>query len=168
MTKRFSASLFFLPSLIIPLMVLQGCGDDHTPTAPAGSSMVTFSFQRLEPLEGGLSYQAWAVEETGEGSFRGHPLAVFNVNQAGQVVTPVSGTLISTAFEAPLDAEELIAVGVTVETTVVGVSIPSDVFILGGPVIGGVAQMRVSVWSEDLASVLLCERFSTSSIRTPV
>jgi len=156
MTKRFSASQFFLPSLIISLMVLQGCGDDHTPTAPTGSSMVTFSFQGLEPLEGGLSYQAWAAEETGEGSFKGHPLGVFNVNQAGQVVTPVSGTLISAAFEAPLDAEDLFAVGVTVETTVVGVSIPSDVFILGGPVIGGVAQMTTDHWlgiGYDLSAV---------------
>ncbi len=146
MTKRISASGPFLFSLISLFLVLQGCGDDEGPTAPTGSSMVTFSFQRLGPLDEGLSYQAWAVEETGETSYRGHPLAVFNVNQAGQVVAPVSGTVISATFEAPLDAEDLYGVGITVETSVVGVSIPSDVFIIGGPVVGGVAQMTTDHW----------------------
>ena len=156
MTKRYSVSPYLVPSLVIALMVLQGCGNDHSPTAPAGSSMVTLSFQRLEPLEGGLSYQAWAVEERDDGSFRGHPFATFNMNQAGQVVTPVSGAVITGGFEAPLDAEDLFGVGLTIETSVVGVTIPSDTFILGGPVVGGVVQMTTDHWlgiGQDLSVI---------------
>jgi hypothetical protein len=145
MTKRPYASRLFLSPLVALLPVLLGCGDDNTVTEPKGSSVVTFSFQRLEPLEGGLNYQAWAVEENA-GSVTGYPLGLFNLNQAGQLVTPLSGTVITGGFEAPLDAEDVFAVGLTIERSNVEVTIPSYTFLMGGPVTGGEAQMTTDFW----------------------
>jgi len=156
MTKPLSASRLFLSSLVALFLVLQGCGDDDEPTGPTGSSIVTFSFQRLEPMEGGLNYQGWAVKENGDGSFTGFPIGLFNINQAGQVVTPISGTVITGGFEAPLDAEDVFGVGLTIEASSVEVTIPSYTFLMGGPAVEGVAQMTTDHWlgiGSDLSGI---------------
>jgi hypothetical protein len=99
----------------------------------------------LEPLPGVLSYQVWAVEQNGD-QYVGYPLAVFDLDEAGRVVTPVSGQLITSGFEAPLDAEDVFAVGVSIEASYNPVSISSSTLVMGGEVSGGVAQMTTDFW----------------------
>jgi hypothetical protein len=125
--------------------MLSACTDDHDTTGPQGSSTVTFSFQRLEPLPAGLNYQAWALEQDGA-AFVGHPLAVFDVNESGQLVTPVSGSLITSGFPVPLDPEDVFGFGLSIEASNTPVIISSATFLMGGPVAGGVAQMTTDFW----------------------
>jgi hypothetical protein len=140
MKRSKSATFLVFGVLAVLPLALTGCSDDNDTTGPGGSSILNLSFQRLEPLDEGLNYQVWVVEETAT-TLRLYPVGIFNVNGAGQLVTPVSGTVITGGFEAPLDADDVWGIGITLETSNVVVSIPSYSFLLGGQMTNRVAQM---------------------------
>lgn len=121
------------------------CGGDDTIWEPRGSSLVTFSFQNLAPLRSGLNDQAWAVEFRTQ-SYWGSPMAIFNIDEIGQVVDPASGEVLSGTFEAMVAGEDLYGVQVTIEMSEVLVSQPSGVYILGGIMVDGSADLAQDNW----------------------
>jgi hypothetical protein len=100
--------------LALAALFAAACGDDHNVWNPRGSSLVSFTFQNLAPLGGGLSYQAWAVEVQ-NAAYWGSPIVIFNMNEAGEMVDPTTGEVLSGPFEAAVDAGDLYGVQVTVE-----------------------------------------------------
>jgi hypothetical protein len=54
--------------------------------------------------------------------------------------------LITGGFEAPLDAEDVFAVGLSIEPSYGVVNSTSGIFLLGGAVVGGQAQMTTDFW----------------------
>jgi len=131
--------------LAFPILLTAGCGGDDTIWEPRGSSLVTFSFENLEPLRGGLNYQAWAVEYR-NASYWGSPIGIFNFNENGQMVDPVSGETLTGTLEASVDAQDLYGVQVTIELSDVVVAQPSSIYILGGSMVDGSADLSQESW----------------------
>ena len=131
--------------LALSLFLTAGCGGDDTIWEPRGSSLVTFSFQNLEPLRAGLNYQAWAVEFR-NAAYWGSPIGIFNFNEAGQMVDPASGEILSGTLEASVDAQDLYGIQVTVELSDVVVNQPSSIYILGGTMVDGSADLGQDSW----------------------
>lgn len=107
--------------------------------------MVTFSFQNLPPLDGGLNYQAWAVEFD-NGAYWGSPIQMFNINESGQIVDPATGGVLSGEFEAGVSAGQLYGIQVTIEMSDSLVSQPSGTYILGGTMVDGTANLGQESW----------------------
>jgi hypothetical protein len=134
-----------LPAVVLATALTAACGGDDTIWEPLGSSLVTLSFQNLEPLRGGLNYQAWAVEFR-TGSYWGSPMGIFTFDESGQMVDPSTGEVLSGSFEARVDAGDLYGVQVTIEMSDVVVSQPSGIYILGGTVANGSANLGQDSW----------------------
>ena len=132
-------------AVALTAVLAAACGGDETIWEPRGSSLVTFSFQNLEPLRGGLNYQAWAVEFR-NAAYWGSPIGIFNFNEDGQMVDPASGEVLSGTLEASVDAEDLYGVQVTVELSDVMVNQPSSIYILGGTMVDGSADLGQDSW----------------------
>ncbi len=148
---------FFGPLALftIAALALSACSDSSTIWEPRGSSMVSFSFQNLPPLEGGLNYQAWAVEFR-NGAYWGSPIQIFNINDSGEIVDPSTGAVLSGEFEAGVNAGELYGVQITIEQSDVVVSQPSGTYILGGTMVEGSARLGQESWLSlaiDVASI---------------
>ncbi len=127
-TRR--TSLRFLP--LIGLLILPGgCGDNGGPTQPTGSSTITLSFVGLQPIRGGVNYQAWALARNG-GSYFGYPLVLFNLDEEGRLVDPASGDQIGSSFDADLDPEDVLGVGISLEISPILVDYSSYTFVMGG------------------------------------
>jgi len=107
--------------------------------------MVTLTFQNVQPLHGGLNYQAWSVEFSNAG-YWGAPMGIFNFNESGQMVDPATGEVISGVFEARVDAPDLYGVQVTIENSDVAVSQPSGIYFMGGTVVDGTANLTQDSW----------------------
>lgn len=133
------------PFLALAVFFAAACGDDHNVWNPKGSSLVSFAFENLEPLRGGLNYQAWAVEFQNTG-YWGSPIVIFNVNEDGEMVDPATGEVLSGPFEAAVNAGDFYGVQVTVEASSALVSQPSGVYILGGIMVDGVAGLGQDTW----------------------
>lgn len=120
---------------ILPLTGLlalgAGCGDNGGPTGPTGSSTITLSFESLQPILGGVNYQAWVLAKNG-GNYYGYPLVLFNLDEEGQLVDPASGDQIGNSFDADLAPEEVLGVGISLEISPVLVDYSSYTFIMGG------------------------------------
>lgn len=135
-------------TLLLPLGLLflfQGCDSGKGILFPTGSSSVTLSFDNLEPLSGGLNYQAWLVGGT-RTEFYGVPVVLFNMNEEGQMVDPVADTVLTGPFQADLDASSTFAVAVSLEITNELLDYSSYTFILGGEVTQGAADLETSHW----------------------
>lgn len=129
--------------IILPL--LQGCGTDDQITGPDGSSTVTLQFQGLEPLTGGMNYQAWLIAGTQEDPW-GVPLALFNINENGEMVDPVADTVLVGPFPAGIDAGDVFGIAVSLEAAETLQAYSSFSFIVGGDVVGGTASMTTAHW----------------------
>ena len=134
-----------IPLLSLFVFLAAGCSGDDNIWEPRGSTPVTLSFQNLEPLQGGLNYQAWAVEYR-NGSYWGSPMGIFNFNESGQMVDPASGKVLSGTLEASVNVRELYGVQVTIEMSNVMVNQPSSIYILGGTMVDGSADLGQDSW----------------------
>jgi len=146
--------------LTLPFL-LWACGSDGGPTGPTGSSMVSLSFEGLQPLPEGINYQAWAVAAQG-GGVVGYPLVLFNLNEEGAMYDPSDDSLITGPFQVDLAAEEVIGVGLSLELSSSILLYSSYTFILGGEMVEGTAELTTEDWlginadfSEAAASYVL-------------
>lgn len=129
--------------LLAPL--LQGCGTEGQITSSEGSSTVTLHLEGLEPLAGGMNYQAWLIAGTPAEPW-GIPVVLFNVNETGEMVDPVADTVLTGPFQAGIDAQALFGVAVSLEATDTLQAYSSFTFIMGGQVVGGTASMSTAYW----------------------
>jgi hypothetical protein len=136
---------FSFLTLAALLLVLLGCGSGDEATGPSGSSSITLTLNGLEPLSGGLNYQAWAVVGT-EANPWGYPLVLFNIDEEGQMVDPVADTLVSGPFHAALEPSSIRGFGISLEVTEKLLSYSSSTFILGGELLQGVAELSTEPW----------------------
>jgi len=131
--------------LTLAALLVSACGGDDNIWRPRGSSLVNFSFENLEPLQGGLNYQAWAVEYRSAG-YWGSPIVIFNMNEDGEMVDPTTGEVLSGPFEAGVNAEDFYGVQVTLENSNVMVTQPSTIYLMGGQVVDGSAGLGQDTW----------------------
>ncbi len=128
----------------LPLLLL-GCGDGDEATGPSGSSSITLTLNGLEPLSGGLNYQAWAVVGT-EANPWGYPLVLFNIDEEGRMVDPAADTILSGPFHAGVDPGSIWGLGISLEETEDLLNYSSSTFILAGELLQGVADMSTEPW----------------------
>lgn len=132
------------PLLVLPFL-LTACGSDGGPTGPTGSSMVSLSFEGLQPLPEGVNYQAWAVAAQ-SGGVVGFPLVLFNLNEEGAMYDPADSSLIAGPFQVDLAPDKVIGVGLSLELSTSILLYSSYTFLLGGEVIDGTAQLTTGDW----------------------
>jgi hypothetical protein len=133
-----------LAAVLVLAALLVSCGDDKD--SPAGTealSKVTLSFNNLEPLGATLNYQAWAVQYY-NGYYYGYPLGIFDINASGQMVSVSGDSVLSGEFTVDLNADDIYAIGVSVEASSTVVTTSSYSHILGGNVSSGQASLTVS------------------------
>ena len=128
---------------LVPL--LQGCSSEGEITSLEGTSTVTLQFEGLEPLTGGMSYQAWAIAGTQENPW-GFPVVIFNIDENGDMVDPVTGTVLTGSFEAGIDAQAVFGIAVSLEAATTLQTHSSFSFIVGGQLVGGSASMSTAHW----------------------
>lgn len=121
-------------------LFLSGCDTGNEVTTPEGSSTVTLSVDGLEPIGGGLNYQAWLVHGSGGNTF-GFPLVVFNMNGNGQMVDPVADTVLTGPYHADVDAADAQGLAISLELSDVLLEVSSFSFVLSGEFIQGTADM---------------------------
>lgn len=133
-----------LPGTVLTSIVLtlgtQGCDIQGELAAPEVNANVTLSFDGLRPLPVGLNYQAWLVVGTRD-DFWGSPLVLFDVDEGGQMVDPVSDTLLAGPFPTNLKAGEVFAVAVSLEASNTLVAYSSYSFVMSGEVAQGTADL---------------------------
>jgi len=136
-TRSIPASVLSTATLSL---LLFGCSSDGGITDPEGSSVVTLSVNGLEPIIGGLNYQAWLVHESGSNTY-GFPLVLFNINGDGQMVDPVTDTVLSGPYPADVDAADATGIAISLEDSNQLLEISSFTFILSGEVVQGTANL---------------------------
>ena len=124
-------------AVFLPLLLL-GCDRGGGITTIQGSSTVTLSLNGLEPLTGGLNYEAWLVHQIGENVF-GVPLVLFNINENGQMVDPAADTVITGPYHAKLDPGDVLGVAISLELSNQLLEYSSFTFILSGDLLQGTA-----------------------------
>ena len=123
---------------------LQGCDSGGGITDVGGSSTVTISVNGLEPITGGLNYQAWLVHGTG-GSTYGFPLVIFNIDDQGRMVDPVADTVLTGPYQADVDPGEVQGIAISLELSNQLLEFSSFTFILSGEL----SQGTVNLTAED-------------------
>ncbi len=129
-----------LLSAVALSLLLHGCDSGGGITDPEGSSTVTLSLDGLEPLAGGLNYQAWLVHQIGEAVF-GFPLVLFNINESGQMVDAVADTVLTGPHHADLDPGDVLGVAISLELSNQLLQTSSFTLILSGEMLQGTAAM---------------------------
>jgi hypothetical protein len=140
--------------LLAGILILAGCIPATTDLVDL-NSYVTFDFQGLQPLDGGLKYQAWAVREI-NGIYVGDPILVFNVNGRGELLDPVQNTVITEAVMVPVPKKDLYGIGISIELTEGDFVSSSSSYLLGGVVEKGPVQLEFSHWTglgSDLSGI---------------
>ena len=121
-------------------VLLFGCSSGGGITVPEGSSTVSLSVNGLEPMAGGLNYQAWVIHQSGSNTF-GFPLVLFNMDGDGQMVDPVADTVLTGPFHAEVDAVDAVGFTTSLELTSQLVQVSSFTFILSGEFSDGTATL---------------------------
>jgi len=142
MNRRVPSTRLFL---LLLFLSGNGCGGEGGITEPDGSSVVSLALSGLEPLSGGLHYQAWLIAGTPTEPW-GSPLVIFNVDVYGQLVDPVADTVLTGPFQGKLDPDAIQGIGVSLETSDVLLAYSSYTFILGGDVVQGTASLSTDHW----------------------
>lgn len=147
---------------LVPL--LQGCGTEGEITSLEGTSTVTFQFQGLEPLSGGMNYQAWTIAGTQQNPW-GVPVVIFNIDENGRMVDPVADTVLTGPFQVGIDAQAVFGIAVSLEAAETLQTHSSFSFIVGGQVVGGSASLSTAHWIAF--DVSLTEATGSYILRTP-
>ena len=108
----------------------------HQP--PAGEGEVALAFTRLEPMQNGFHYEAWAVFDANVLS-----LGKFNVGPAGELVDLQGLAVPGGRFALGADAHSATDLLVTIEPPGDADGVPSDTRYLAGVVEDGVAELSV-------------------------
>ena len=108
-------------------------------------SLVELTFEGLQPLGGGLKYQAWAVTQR-SGVFQGAPFLVFNVDLGGALIDPVQDTILTGPFLVHLAAQDIAGIAISLELTDGKFASSSYSYLLGGIVEGKLAQLELAPW----------------------
>jgi len=140
MARRIRAQIVPLFTAVALSLSLNGCDTGNEITNLDGSSTITLSVNGLEPITGGLNYHAWLVHGS-DGNTFGFPLAVFNINEDGQMVDPVADTLLTGPYQADVDASDAQGIAISLEVSNQLLEISSFTFILSGEFIQGTADM---------------------------
>lgn len=144
MKKRYTAIPGVLAALILAGS-LNSCGSDNGITSFDGLSTVTLQVAGLEPIVGGLNYQAWLVLGD-ENNLFGEPVVLFNIDDQGRMVHPTADSALSGPYEVEVDADAVLGVAVSLEVTDTLVQYSSFSFILGGELVQGTANLRADDW----------------------
>ena len=104
----------------------------------AGRGEVTLAFTRLEPLQNGFHYEAWAVFAT-----RVMSLGAFNVGPAGELVDLQGRAIPGGRFALAADTTSATDVLITIEPPGHSDGLPSDTRYLAGVIEDGVAELSV-------------------------
>lgn len=134
---------------------LAGCNGDDGITSIDGLSTITLQVNGLQPIVGGLNYQAWLVVGTSD-NFWGYPLVLFNIDQEGRMVDAATDTVLSGPHQVEVDSDAVLGVAVSLEITDTLVDYSSFTFILGGEMIQGTATLTAEDWvalNRDLSGV---------------
>jgi len=145
MKKRTAMRASWVLSAAILTVLLNGCGSDGNPTSFEGNSTVTLQVNGLEPIVGGMNYQAWLVVGD-ENNFFGYPLLVFNIDAMGRMVHPRADTVLTGPYQADVDAGAVLGVAVSLEVTDTLLQYSSITFIMGGELVQGTADLRADDW----------------------
>lgn len=138
-TWRYSAPLIF--ALGLPFF-FWGCDSGGGITDPTGSSTVTLSVSGLQPVSGGLNYQAWLVHESGPNTY-GYPLVLFNIDANGRMVDPVADTVLTGPYRASVATGSVLGLTISLELTSQLKEVSSFTFILSGELVQGTANLTV-------------------------
>ncbi len=103
-----------------------------------GEGEVTLAFTRLEPMQNGFHYEAWAVFKT-----RVMSLGKFNVGLAGELVDLQGDAIPGGRFALAADTRGATDVLVTIEPPGDADGVPSDTRYLAGSIEEGVAELSV-------------------------
>jgi len=122
-----------------------GCVENPDITSLQGDTSVTLELEGLPPLPGSLNYQAWLIMGTPPEAW-GHPLALFDMNEEGEMVHPVNDSVFAGTFRTDVDLAEVSGVGISIEASDVLLTYSSYTFILGGDVAGGQADLASDHW----------------------
>ena len=105
---------------------------------PAGEGEVTLAFNRLEAMQNGFHYEAWAVYDANVLS-----LGKFNVGPAGELVDLQGLAIAGGRFALGADAAGVTDLLVTIEPPDDADGVPSDTRFLAGVIEDGVAEISV-------------------------
>lgn len=139
-TTPFRPGLFMIAWAVSLSACVQGTTD---PSDVA--SLVDLTFEGLQPLSGGLKYQAWAVTQR-SGVFQGVPFLVFNVSPSGALMDPVQDTVITGPFVVRIGTRDIEGIAISLELTQGEFTSSSYSYLLGGEVEGKVAQLELAPW----------------------
>jgi hypothetical protein len=140
-------------SLLLGLAV--GCDSDSAVSGLNGNSIVTLTLDGLQPLTGGMNYQAWLVTQA-DNNLVGEPVVIFNVDDQGRMVHATADTLIAGPFPSSAPAASVLGVAVSLERATQLVSFSSASFVLSGEIAGGSAVLTVGDWlalNQDFSTI---------------
>lgn len=115
------------------------------------NAKLRLSFTNLAPLEGGLTYEGWAI-------VGGSPVSTgkFNVDANGAIVSTSGSAISNGEFEVATDISAATAVVISIEPAGDNDTVPSSTKMLGGDVANGSTNLAVSHGSslgDDFSSV---------------
>lgn len=143
MRKRRAPYRIALP-VVAGAISLSACIQSTTDLAER-LSLVELTFEGLQPLDGGLKYQAWAVTNR-SGLFQGAPFLLFNVNEAGELLDPVRDTVITGPFRVGMAAEDIYGIALSLELTEDEFVSSSYSYLLGGILERKFAELELAPW----------------------
>jgi hypothetical protein len=158
---RYLTSVLATGALVV---ILQGCGSEGKITSLEGSSTVTLSVEGLEPLSGGMNYQAWLMAGAMEQPW-GYPLLLFNINENGELVDPAADTVLTGPFPAQINADGVFGIAISLENAETLQAYSSFSFILGAQFAEGSGSLSTAHWIAFNTS--LTEATGQFVLRTP-
>jgi hypothetical protein len=144
-----------LVAMLLFLGLAVGCDSDSAVSGLNGNSIVTLTLDGLQPLTGGMNYQAWLVTQT-DNNLVGEPVVIFNVDDQGRMVHATADTLISGPFPSSTPAASVLGVAVSLERSTQLESYSSSSFVLSGEMAGGSAVLTVGDWlalNQDFSNI---------------
>ena len=112
-----------LVAMLLFLGLAVGCDSDSAVSGLSSNSIVTLTLDGLQPLTGGMNYQAWLVTQA-DNNLVGEPVVIFNVDDQGRMVHATADTLIAGPFPSSAPASETVAAGIIKIVAIQGCSAP--------------------------------------------
>ena len=120
---------------LVLIALLAACDDSTSPR----NDVLALSFTGLEPLADGFHYEGWAITPGGPVS-----TGKFDVGTSGSLVTLTGSPIAGGAFATAVDLDAASAIVITIEPSGDADAVPAATKILGGSLVNGSAQLRIS------------------------